>query len=73
MYTILVKLVTRINESLDQIMAKREVSSLEVKTFIASYMKLDIAEYILYSSFKADHRHLFYQDDDSEDWKLLKT
>lgn len=59
-YTILVKMLTKINESLEQILAKKEVGSLEVKTFIANYMKLDLAEYILYSSFTADQSHLFY-------------
>lgn len=41
--------------------------------FVIAYRKLDLAEYILYSAFKADFDSIFYQREDSEDWKLLNS
>jgi hypothetical protein len=47
------KIIKHILESLDNLEGKREIGDIDMKAFVAAYLKLDIAEYILYSAFQA--------------------
>jgi len=51
-----------------------EVTSKEANLFIIKYKKLDLAEYFIYSAFKANPNSIFFMDENnSDDWKILKS
>lgn len=50
-FQIFIKIIKHINDRLDKMLSKKEVSSTDVKMFVVAYLKLDLAEYILYSAF----------------------
>jgi hypothetical protein len=43
-----------------------------VKQFVADYKQLDLIEIYLFTAMKSDPNEIFYQSEDSEDWKKLK-
>jgi hypothetical protein len=71
--TVAQKVAGIISEALRVLLNQRETQEYEIKHFVVSVKKLDFIEYFLEGAFVADKNDLFYQREDSEDWKLLKS
>jgi hypothetical protein len=44
-----------------------------VRNFVIDYSCLEMVEMLLYSAFATDNNQIFYQEQDSEDWRRLKS
>ncbi|CDW72983.1 hormone sensitive [Stylonychia lemnae] len=72
-FEIFQKIIKNIDEHIMKLIKKKEIESVDVMLFVIPYKKLELAEYLLYSAFKARYDSLFYQQQTTKDWKLLKT
>ena len=60
MFEVFDKLLLKIVETLDTIQKSNYISMINMKQFVICYKKLDLAESILYSSFRAKTNSMFF-------------
>ena len=69
-----VNILEELNKDLSEILsAGRVVPFSLVRKFAVDMLQLDSAEIMLYAAFDAQKDDIFYQEEDSADWQLLKA
>jgi len=72
LFKIFFRIVRNINSVLESLAHQSSIEESNIKKFIISSSKLDLAEYILYSAMEADEKSLYFQQEKSEDWNIIK-
>ena len=70
-YQVISKIAGHIRTNLTDLIDKKGREHSQIKRFVVGCCRVGIAEYLIYSAFQAKHEAIYYQNEESPDWKIL--